>query len=753
MAVIRINEIIDRLLAYHPQADTGLVQKAYVWSARLHSGSLRKSGLPYLSHPLEVAGILTELKLHESSIAAGLLHDVIEDTIVTLDELEKEFGNEVSHLVDGVTKIGKITDESSRVEYMAENYRKIILAMAQDVRVILIKLADRLHNMQTLEYLDEDKQRRIADETMEIYAPIAGRLGIHWIKAQLEDLSFERLKPDIYFRLATQTAKVREEQQPRMERIQEEIGGMLEDADIKASVRGRFKHLHSIYEKMQAQNLSFDEVHDLVAFRILVDTIPQCYDALRIIHSSWTPVPGRIKDYIALPKPNMYRSLHTTVISPAGERVEIQIRTHEMHSLAEYGIAAHWRYKETGSKPPVESSEKKTLEFVHHLVDLHEQLKDPYHFLQSIKSEVIPDEIVVFTPGGDYVELPLGATPIDLAYAIHSDIGDRCAGAKVNGRIVPLTRELKSGDTVEIITSRSVEPSKAWLDVVKSPRARAKISHYLSQKETRQVRELGRQMLETELMKYNRQLGKLMDEGKIEEVAKHYSFPDTRKLLEAVGFDKFPVRKVLTQLVEAEELRPKRSRSTASKKKTAKMSGKKTTKKKGAKKKAAKKSAGKKAAGKASKKAGTITGDGPVVSVASFNDSSLSFRECCFPLVGEDIVAVKSDDNAVVIHNSECERALEYHAERIFPARWTDKVEGDSQATLEVITEDKKGILASISSVISSENLSILRAVVHTTEEKKAIHNFSVALARLSSLQRLIKSLEGIEGVISVRRL
>ncbi len=456
MAVIRIEEIIDRLTGYHTDANLAVVQKAYVWSAKLHHGTRRMDGLPYLSHPLEVAGILTELKLHERAIAAGLLHDVIEDSSLTIEELEDVFGKEIARLVDGVTKLGRLTKDKSQAEFYSSNYRKMFLAMAQDVRVILIKLADRLHNMRTLSSLPEHKQVRIAQETLDIYAPIASRLGIHWIQGQLEDLSFQYLYPEMYERMSSQMDKTRETLQEYIDKSKQTIQDELEKTDIKCVVTGRFKHIYSIYNKMNTQQLSFEEVYDIIAFRIIMDTIPACYDALRIIHSIWRPVPGKIKDYIALPKPNMYRSLHTTVIGIDGERIEIQIRTHEMHALAEYGIAAHWRYKEEGIGSPEEVDEKKALEFVKNLVEIDEDIKNPYKFLDSIKNEILSDDIVVFTPAGETIELPPGSTPIDFAYLIHSDIGNHTAGAKVYGRIMPISQALKAGDTVEIITSNSV---------------------------------------------------------------------------------------------------------------------------------------------------------------------------------------------------------------------------------------------------------------------------------------------------------
>ncbi len=738
MAVIRINEIIDRLLSYHPQADTGLVQKAYVWSAKLHAGSLRESGVPYLSHPLEVAGILTEMELHESSIAAGLLHDVLEDSSITLPELESEFPKEIVRLVDGVTKIGRIPTEDSRIEVQAENFRKIILAMARDVRVILIKLADRLHNMQTLSYLPDDKKTRIAKETMEIYAPIAGRLGIHWILAQLEDLSFQYIKPEMFFRLASQMARIREARQDYTEKTQQFFEEKLAEAGIKAQVTGRFKHLYSIYRKMEKQNLTFDEVYDLIAFRVTVGSIPECYDALRVIHSIRSPVPGRIKDYIALPKANMYRSLHTTVLGPGGEREEIQLRTPEMHAVAEYGIAAHWRYKESGGIPESPEADEKTQMFLNSLVELHEELKDPYHFLESIKSEVMPDVIAVFTPDGDIVELPSGATPIDMAYSIHSDIGNHCAGAKVDGKIVPLNHNLKSGDTVEILTSNTVEPNRAWLEFVKSPRARNKINHWLSTKETQRNRELGRQVLENELLRYGKALGTLIQEGSMDQAAARFNFSSRDRLLEAIGRNRFPVRKILAQFVPPEELRSETGKTAASEKKKAfnpaAESGE-SEQQEDLEDPAAKEEAG------------------PLVTITSFNDPGFSFASCCSPLVGEPVKILEKEDASMEVHRADCPRLLEQASENdLYKARWESQVEGENRITLEVVSEDRKGLLAELSSILSDDNVNIERALVRTTEEKKAMHTFRINLKTVSQLQRLINSIEKVDSVISVRR-
>jgi GTP diphosphokinase / guanosine-3',5'-bis(diphosphate) 3'-diphosphatase len=735
LAVIRIGEIIDRLTDYHQDANLAVVQKAYVWSAKLHHGARRMDGMPYLSHPLEVAGILTELKLHERAIAAGLLHDVIEDSSLTIEELEEVFGKEIARLVDGVTKLGRLTKENSQAEFYSSNYRKMFLAMAQDVRVILIKLADRLHNMRTLSFLAEHKRVRIAQETLDIYAPIASRLGIHWIQAQLEDLSFQYLYPEMYERLSSYIIETRELRQEYIEKSKLTIQEKLLETDIESAVSGRFKHIYSIYTKMNAQQLSFEEVHDIIAFRIIVSTIPECYDALRVIHSIWRPVPGKIKDYIALPKPNMYRSLHTTVIGIDGERIEIQIRTNEMHALAEYGIAAHWRYKEEGTGSPEEVDEQRALEFVKNLVEIDEDIKNPYRFLDSIKNEILSGDIVVFTPEGDTIELPPGSTPIDFAYVIHSDIGNHTGGAKINGRIVPISHTLKAGDTVEIITSNSVEPERAWLDIAKSQKALNRINNWITIRENMNLKELGRQILEAELIKNGQSLTRMRKDGTLKKVVKRFSFQNEDKLLEALGSEKISVLKVLRASFPKDK-NLKSNRATKPKKDK-------------------------------SKSASQIIEEGETsfdeisqvdaienlnVEISSYHDPGLIIGDCCSPLFGDEVAGLRDEDGHMVIHRFGCDELTTADHEGIIKATWENNVEGEGQTTIEIISEDVKGMLAKLTTTISDLNFDIIRAVAHTTEKKKAIHSFCVKLKGLSDLQQLIKAIEKIDGTISVKR-
>ncbi|NDD91772.1 bifunctional (p)ppGpp synthetase/guanosine-3',5'-bis(diphosphate) 3'-pyrophosphohydrolase, partial [bacterium] len=469
-----VDTICNSLLSYYPEAKTELIRKAYQFADDCHKGQTRSSGDPYIIHPTEVAQTLTELKLDIPSIITGLLHDTVEDTSATFEQIEKEFGKDIAELVDGVTKLSKITFKTSE-EKQAENFRKMILAMSKDIRVILVKLADRLNNMRTLEHLAAHKQKNIAQETLDIYAPIANRLGISWMKLELEDLCLRYLHPDAYYKLAQKVAKKKRERESHIEDVTNILEEKLKEYDIHASVMGRAKHFYSIYKKMERRSLDFDQVHDIIAFRIVVDNITECYKALGVIHATYKPVPGRFKDYIAMPKANGYQSLHTTVIGPSGERIEIQIRTQEMHQVAEAGIAAHWKYKEG----KFDSRSRENVEWVHRLLEWNKDLADPNEFLETVKIDLFAEDVFVFTPTGEVKELSHGATPLDFAYAVHTDVGNRCVGAKVNGTIVPLKHRLKSGDTVEVITSPTQTPSKDWLKIVKSPRAKAKIRAFI----------------------------------------------------------------------------------------------------------------------------------------------------------------------------------------------------------------------------------------------------------------------------------
>src|ERR1700722_6527022 len=475
--MLQAEQLIDRVRAYQPAVDSELIQKAYDYSFRMHAGQTRKSGQPYIVHPVGVAGILADLRLDAASVCAGLLHDVVEDTLATTDEIQKEFGVEVAELVDGVTKLSKI-NFTSKEDRQAENFRKMVVAMARDIRVLLIKLCDRLDNMRTLEHMNGEAQERIARETLEIYAPLANRLGIQAFKSELEGLSFKHLEPEAQADLVAQMTKTKRERDKYITEVCKTLSSRLAEQGFAAEVSGRAKHLYSVYRKMQAQQSGIEGVHDLIAFRVVVESVSDCYAALGVIHSQWTPVPGRFKDYVALPKPNMYQSLHTTVIGPGRERIEIQIRTHEMHRVAEQGIAAHWKYKENSSGG-IDPKDAARFGWLRQLMEFQKDLKDPAEFLESVKVDLFQDEVYVFTPKGDVRVFPRGSTPIDFAYAIHSEVGDHCSGSRVNGAIAPLRYKLRNGDVVEVMTNPNQHPSKDWLDAVATGRARSKIRAHL----------------------------------------------------------------------------------------------------------------------------------------------------------------------------------------------------------------------------------------------------------------------------------
>jgi GTP diphosphokinase / guanosine-3',5'-bis(diphosphate) 3'-diphosphatase len=497
--MLQLDQLLSDLADYYPGADVALVRKAYDFAAAAHLGQTRKSGDPYVTHPLAVANIISELKLDVASVCAGLLHDCVEDTSATIEQLSEVFGKEVAFLVDGVTKLGKLP-YSTREEQQAENFRKMLLAMARDIRVILVKLCDRLDNMRSLHHLPAEKQERIAAETQQIYAPLANRLGIQWVKVELEDLSFQYLHPGAYEQLASEVSKSRSERQEYIVHVEHLIEKEMAQHGVPCKVSGRAKHLWSIYQKMQKTERPYEEIHDAIGFRVVTDNQMHCYHALGIAHQTWTPIPGRFKDYIALPKPNLYQSLHTAVIGPRGERIEVQIRTDEMHLVAEHGIAAHWKYKE--GKPVVGDDERK-FAWLRQLMENHTELRDPTEFLESVKIDLFGDEVYVFTPQGDVKALPKGSCPIDFAYAVHSNVGDHCSGARVNGMIVPLRYQLRNGDTVDIITSPNQKPNKDWIKLVKTTKARTKIRYLLRGEQREKAIVLGKDLLDKALRKHN----------------------------------------------------------------------------------------------------------------------------------------------------------------------------------------------------------------------------------------------------------
>ena len=713
--MVRLNDITSRLLSYHPNADVSLVEKAYVYSAKVHQGQVRLSGEPYLSHPLEVAYILTRMKMDVVSVATGLLHDTIEDTSAELSQIERLFGKETANIVDGVTKIGRM-QFSSTEEAQAENMRKMILAMATDIRVIIVKLADRLHNMRTLGFQSHEKQQAIARETLDIYAPLAGRVGIYWLRSDLEDLCLYYLEPEIYERINTDLAERKGAREQFIQEVIELISAKLREAAIEATVRGRHKHIYSIFRKMKDQNLSPNQVYDVVAFRVIVATLRECYEVLGLMHAAWKPVPGRFKDYISLPKANMYQSLHSTVIGPLGQRMEIQIRTWEMDKVAEEGIAAHWKYKEGQA---ASKTEEKQFAWLRQLLEWQRSLKDPKEFMDSVRMDLFPDEVYVFTPKGAVKGFPKGATPVDFAYGIHSAVGEQCIGAKVNGKMVPLRYKLKNGDTVEIITSAKHHPSKDWLDFVVTPRARTKIKQWIMRQEREQSINLGKELLEKSLEQSRISLPNLVKGEELASISKDLSFHSSEDLLANLGFGRVSAKQVITRLktklgIEEEEQPSLMSKMVARIKRKKSTSG---------------------------------------IKVKGVDEMLVRFANCCHPLPGEHVIGFLTRGRGVTVHTFNCKHISDSQPERIVDVTWEPSDHDVYVARLKVVTNDQKGILADISSLMSQRDANILHADIQTTADRKGISHFTIEVENYKQLQEIVGAIKKIRNVLLVERL
>jgi len=714
--MIRLNDILDKVALYNSTADLNLIRKAYVYCAKVHQGQTRLSGEPYIIHPMEVAGLLADLKLDVPSIITGFLHDTIEDTLATSEELTEMFGVEVTALVDGVTKISKIHFKT-KAESQAENFRKMLLAMANDIRVILVKLADRLHNMRTLEFQPEPKQRSIARETMDIYAPIANRLGISWVKVELEDLSFRYLNPEIYFDLVRKISLKKQEREAFVEEAKAIISEKLEIQGIPGEVSGRSKHLYSIYRKMQKRNVEFEEIYDLIAIRILVDDVRECYEVLGVIHSAWKPIPGRFKDYIAMPKGNMYQSLHTTVIGPHGDRMEVQIRTHEMHRVADAGIAAHWKYKEGKG---YDEKDVKRFAWLRQLLEWQQELQDSKEFMDSVKVELFPEEVYVFTPKGDVKGFPKGSTPIDFAYAVHTDIGHRCVGAKVNGKLVPLKYEIQNGDIVEVITSPHHTPSKDWLKVVRSSRARNKIRTWIKTEERKRSIVLGREICEKDLRRYSINLQKIQKAGEFKKVAAEFGFAGDDDLLAAVGYGKISSGQIIGKLMPEEKLKEKTEH------KESRLS-----------------SVINRLKGKSSS----------AVEISGIDDVLVRFGKCCNPVPGDEIVGFITRGKGVTVHTSDCQFALDSDPERRIDVAWNKVKTAVLPVKIRVVCHDVKGILAGITTAITNCEANIASAHIQSTIDKRGENTFEVNVTDRAHLQKVMNAIMKVKGVINVERL
>src|SRR5262245_37737030 len=710
-----LNELIEKVRGYYPVADVDMIRRAHDFSAQVHKGQTRLSGEPYLVHPMAVAAIIADLKLDVPSIVGSLLHDTVEDTLATLDQIKNLFGPEVADLVDGVTKLSQV-NFTSREEKQAENCRKMILAMSKDIRVLLIKLADRTHNMRTLNHLPFEKQVLTAQETLDIYAPLAHRLGIGWLKCELEDLSLKYLKPEIYDQLKRNVAKKKADREKYINEVISIISKKLEEEGIDAEVSGRSKHFFSIYEKMESQSLLYDQIYDLVAFRIIVDTMRECYEALGVIHSQWKPVPGRFKDYIALPKPNMYQSLHTTVIGPYGERMEIQIRTHEMHRVAEEGIAAHWRYKEGKD---IQFNEIQRFTWLRQLLEWQQNVQDPQEFLHSIKEDLFPEEVYVFTPKGDLLNFPKGATVIDFSYRIHSEIGHHCSGARVNGQLVPLKYILRNGDTVEIITTHQQSPSRDWLKLVKTERDKAKIRNWIKAQQRERSIALGREILESDFNKHKLDYTALRREGRIEAIAKELGLKEEEGLLASVGYGKVTARQILNKLLPPENLDGKKQSLGALARLFRLVAGQKRD---------------------------------LGVKVNGIEDVLVRFGRCCNPLPGEEIIGFITRGRGVTVHVSSCSRVLESDPQRKVDVSWEHDGKTPRPIKIEVSCVDKPGLLAAISAAITSADVNISRAQVQTFPGERALNIFEVMLRDSEQLNRVMRNVSRVKGVFKVER-
>jgi GTP pyrophosphokinase len=709
--LIRFEEILDEVESYKPDYDEELLQKAYIFSALEHKGQVRRSGEPYLVHPLNVAGILAEMKLDETSIAVGLLHDVLEDTLTTKEKLRELFGEDIAELVDGVTKISRYK-YVSREQEQAETFRKMLLAMVSDLRVVLVKLADRLHNMRTLHYLEPEKRRTVAKETLEIYAPIANRLGMGMIKRELEDLSFRHLHPKEFEELSNAVQQKVAVSGDLVERIKGVLTLHMADNEIECDVSGRVKSMYSIFQKLQRQGIDIGQIYDYLAFRIVSPTVKDCYAALGVIHQTWRPVPGRIKDYIAMPKPNLYQSLHTTVVAEKGQPFEVQIRTREMDLVAEQGIAAHWRYKE-GRGP---SADDTNFLWLRQLVEWQHEIKDPRVFMQSLKIDLYPDEVYTFTPKGDVFAFPRGATPLDFAYRIHTDVGHHCAGARVNGKLVPLKTQLQNGDIVEIIRATNQTPNRDWLNVAVTSRARHKIRHWLNTEQKNRSVELGRRLIEKEAKKSRVQFKKLIAENALDGVLSEHGFARLEDLYADVGFGKVSAKSVVERFLPAKD-EPESVFTQAV------------------------------------RKIFPFRDSSAAIQVKGSDDLMTYLARCCNPVPGEDIVGYVTRGKGIAVHSASCPnvRNLMFNPDREITVSWGEERPSQFRIDLEVIMDDRQGVLAKVVSSVANLKTNISHIESRVAEGKVTVE-LVLDVADLKQLERVIKAISVIESVVRVER-
>jgi GTP pyrophosphokinase len=719
--MIRFEDLLEKVRVANPDADAELLRKAYVFSAYEHKGQVRRSGEPYLVHPLEVADILADLRLDAVAISAGLLHDIVEDTPNTIEKVRDLFGEDVAHVVEGVTKLSGLQFSSSE-ERQAESFRKMLLAMVDDLRVILVKLADRLHNMRTLHYLPEERRTRIAQETRDIYAPIANRLGMSKLKNELEELAFRYLEPAAYQALRTQVEGKRRATEGLIDTLKRQLEAKLQEAQIPVvSIDGRIKRLWSIHQKLQRQQVQLDQIYDFIALRVITSSPKDCYAVLGIIHQMWAPVPGRFKDFVAMPRPNGYQALHTSVMSELGMPFEIQIRTDDMHRVAEEGIAAHWKYKEgrVGA-----ANDEQAFNWLRRLLELQQEVRDPHEFMQNLRIELYPDDVYIFTPKGEVKALPRGATPVDFAYSVHTDVGNQCTGARVNGRMIPLRTRLQNGDIVEIITQSGHKPSRDWLNFVVTSRARSKIRHFVHAEEKTRSIELGRRLFEKEVRRFNVSKA-LVDETMLAKLAPELGAVRSDDVFAAIGYGKTTARAVLTKLVGAEALRERPA------------DGALTTVT----------SAVKRALGGGS--------SSQRIKVSGIDDLLVVLARCCNPIRGERIVGYISRGKGVSVHTATCPNVVNllYDPERKIDVEW-DKGKDALPYTvrLKISVEDRKGILADVSSRIADINTNIRDVEATVGTDHRGSIRITVEISDVKHLERVMKSLRTIGGVLAVER-
>lgn len=718
-----LQKLLDKIEKYNSSDSIEIVKKAYDFASNAHIGQKRQSGEEYITHPIEVAYILADLNLDNVTIAAGILHDVIEDTVYTYEDIKNEFGAEIAMLVDGVTKLGKL-EYTTKEEQQAENLRKMFIAMAKDIRVILIKLADRLHNMRTLKYMTEAQQKDKSRETMEIYAPIAHRLGISMIKWEMEDLALRYLEPREYYDLVEKVAKKRQEREEYINRVIEQLDEKINNVGIEAHIEGRPKSFSSIYRKMFLQNKPFDQIFDLTAVRIIVETVKDCYGSLGIVHTLWKPIPGRFKDYIAMPKPNMYQSLHTTVIGPDGQPLEVQIRTWEMHRTAEYGIAAHWKYKE-GKDSLKDFDEKFT--WLRQMLEWQKEIKDTKEFMETLKIDLLVDEVYVFTPKGDVIDLPVESTPIDFAYKIHSHIGNKCVGAKINGRIVALDYKLQNGDIVEIITSTNANgPSRDWLKIVKSNHTKNKIKQWFKKEKREENILKGRELLEKEVKRHGYTASVILKPEWLETVTKNLSLHSVEDMYCSVGYGGLSANQVILKLKEEynrvykpedkdiiAELEDKLQKPEIKRK---------------------------------------VSSTG--IKVKGIDNIMIRFAHCCNPVPGDDVFGYITKGRGVSIHRKNCPNANEFlkESEKLIEVEWNEVAKVSYNADIEIRAYDRKGLLVEITSMIDDSKININSFYSRTTKDRMAVMNFILEIHDVEQLNKLIRKFKRIEGVVDVFR-